>query len=294
MVRQFSIASSDAMAELTAELESAINHQIVDTGEQLLMEYQEKLTRFDDASEEEALDFRTVDLIKGALNTMRESAETWTSDEFAAETVEGIGETTYEKKTYYEKVGQQEKEVIVGSHQEKIGTRKVKSGSHQEKVGTRRVKKPGIFAAIARLFGGGYTDEDVYEKVDDYKEEDVYETVLDYKKIMEDVFEEKTETIEKFSVEVTKIERALLARMRSSLEEGLNRTMDLAEEQVKALKVQFADLFEELDTIIAAKYDELERYAADETEKANKLQKNQELLNWIQTNLEEIDTLLAM
>lgn len=294
LVRQFSIASSDAMAELTAELESAINHQIVDTGEQLLMEYQEKLTRFDDASEEEVLDFQTVDLIKGALNTMRESAETWTSDEFAAETVEGIGETTYEKKTYYEKVGQQEKEVIIGSHQEKIGTRKVKSGSHQEKVGTRRVKKPGIFAAIARLFGGGYTDEDVYEKVDDYKEEDVYETVLDYKKIMEDVFEEKTETIEKFSVEVTKIERALLARMRSSLEEGLNRTMDLAEEQVKALKVQFADLFEELDTIIAAKYDELERYAADETEKANKLQKNQELLNWIQTNLEEIDTLLAM
>ena len=116
LVRQFSIASSDAMAELTAELESAINHQIVDTGEQLLMEYQEKLTRFDEAAEGEALNFQTVDLIKGALKTMRESAETWTSDDFATETVESIGETTYETKTYYEKVGQQEEEVIVGSH----------------------------------------------------------------------------------------------------------------------------------------------------------------------------------
>ena len=71
----------------------------------------------------------------------------------------------------------------------------MKSGSHQEKVGTRRVKKPGIFAAIARIFGGGYTEEDVFEEVDDYKDEDVFETVLDYKKIMRDFFEEKTETI---------------------------------------------------------------------------------------------------
>lgn len=294
LVRQFSIASSDAMAELTAELESSINHQIVDIGEQLLMEYQEKLTRFDEAAEGEALDFQTVDLIKGALKTMRESAETWTSDDFATETVESIGETTYETKTYYEKVGQQEEEVIVGSHEEKVGTRKVKTGSHQEKVGTRLVKKPGFFAAIARIFGGGYTEEDVFEEVDDYKDEDVFETVLDYKKIMRDVFEEKTETIEKFSVEVAKIERALLAQMRSNLEDGLDRAMELAEEQVKALKDQFANLFEELDAVIESKYNELEQYAADETEKESKLQKNRELLNWIQTNLEEIDTLLAM
>ena len=294
LVSQFSIASSDAMAELTAELESAINHQIVDTGERLLMEYQEKLSRFDEDSEGEALDFQTVDLIKGALKTMRETAETWTSDDFAAETVEDVGETTYEEKTYYEKVGQQEEEVIVGSHEEKVGTRKVKSGSHKEKVGTRRVKKPGFFAAIARIFGGGYTEEDVYENVDDYKEEDVYETVLDYKTIMRDVFEEKTETVEKFSVEVAKIERALLTRMRSNLEEGLDRTMVLAEEQVRSLKERFAGLFEELDKVIAAKYDELEMYTADEAEKANMLQKNQKLLNWIQANLDEIDTLLAM
>lgn len=181
LVNQFSTFSSDAMAELTSELESVINREIVSTGERLLMEYQEKVSKFDESSNDEQLDFQTLDLIKGALNTMRETAESWTTDDFASETVEDIGETTYEERTYYEKVGQEEEEIVVGSHEEKVGTRKVKVGSHREKVGTRRVKKSGFFAKIARIFGGGYEEEDVYETVDDYKDEDVYKTVVSYR-----------------------------------------------------------------------------------------------------------------
>ena len=196
LVNQFSTFSSDAMAELTSELESVINSEIVSTGERLLMEYQDKVSKFDETTSDEQLDFQTVDLIKGALKTMRENAEEWTTDDFATETVDDIGETSYEERTYYEKVGQEAEEIVVGSHEEKIGTKKVKVGSHREKVGTRKVKKSGFFAGIARLFGGGYTTEDVYETVDDYKDEDVYKTVLEYKTIMRDVFEEKKETIE--------------------------------------------------------------------------------------------------
>ena len=101
LVNQFSTFSSDAMAELTSELESVINREIVSTGERLLMEYQEKVSKFDESSNDEQLDFQTLDLIKGALNTMRETAESWTTDDFASETVEDIGETTYEERTYY-------------------------------------------------------------------------------------------------------------------------------------------------------------------------------------------------
>ncbi len=119
LVNQFSTFSSDAMAELTSELESVINNEIVSTGERLLMEYQEKLSKFDETASEEQLDFQTVDLIKGALNSMRETAEAWTSDEFAAETVDDIGVTTSETRTHYVKVGQQKEEIIVGSHEEK-------------------------------------------------------------------------------------------------------------------------------------------------------------------------------
>ena len=294
LVSQFSTFSSDAMAELTAELESVINSEIVSTGERLLMEYQEKLSNFDESSADEHLDFQTVDLIKGALKTMRETAESWTSDDFAAETVEDIGETTYEERTYYEKVGQEEEEIVVGSHKVKIGTKKVKVGSHREKVGTRRVKKPGFFSAIARLFGGGYTTEDVYETVDDYKDEDVYKDVLEYKKIMRDVFKERTEQIEKFSVSTASIQQVLIAKMRRNLDEGTERALGFAEEQVEAIKTQFSRIFAELDEIIAAKYAELEKCATDESEKRETLQRNQDILNWIETNMNEINAILDM
>ena len=294
LVNQFSTFSSDAMAELTSELESVINREIVSTGERLLMEYQEKVSKFDESSNDEQLDFQTLDLIKGALNTLRETAESWTTDDFASETVEDIGETTYEERTYYEKVGQEEEEIVVGSHEEKVGTRKVKVGSHREKVGTRRVKKSGFFAKIARIFGGGYEEEDVYETVDDYKDEDVYKTVLEYKTIMRDVFEEKTEHIEKFSVSTALIQQALIAKMRRNLDEGTESALGFAEEQVEAMKAQFSRIFTELDEIIASKYAELEKCATDESEKRETLQKNKDILEWIETNMNEINSILDM
>lgn len=294
LVNQFSTFSSDAMAELTSELESVINREIVNTGERLLMEYQEKVSKFDEASGDEQLDFQTIDLIKGALNTMRETAESWTTDDFASETVEDIGETSYEERTYYEKVGQEEEEIVVGSHEEKVGTKKVKVGSHREKIGTRWVEKPGFFAKIARIFGGGYTEEDVYETVDDYKDEDVYKTVLEYKTIMRDVFEEKTEQIEKFSVSTALIQQALIAKMRRSLDEGTESALGFAEEQVETMKGQFSRIFAELDEIIAAKYAELEKCATDESEKRETLQKNKDILEWIETNMNEINGILDM
>ena len=295
LVNQFSTFSSDALAELTSELESVINREIVSTGERLLMEYQEKLSKFDEStSSDEQLDFQTVDLVKGALKSMRENAEGWASDDFATETVEEIGETTYEERIYYEKVGQEEEEIVVGSHEEKIGTRKVKVGSHKEKVGTRKVKKSGFFSAIARIFGGGYTTEDVYETVDDYQDEDVYKTVLDYKTIMRDVFEEKVEHIEKFSVSTALIQQALIAKMRRNLDEGMKSALGYAAEQVEKMKKQFSCIFVELDKIISEKYAELEKCANDESEKMENLKKNQHILNWIESNMNEINNILDM
>lgn len=292
LVNQFSVFCSDAMAELASELESVINSEIVNTGERLLMEYQDKLFRFDESSTDEQLDFQTVDLIKGSLKTMRETAESWIADAFAAETVEDIGEITYEERKYYEKVGQKEEEIVVGSHKEKIGTRKVKVGSHREKVGTRQVKKSGFFSAIARLFGGGYKTENVYEVVDDYKTEDVYETVLDYKTILRDVFEEKTDRKEKFSVSLAKIQQVLIAKMRRNLDEGTESALDFAENQIDEMKVQFSDIFKKLDKIIEDKYAELKRCIADKSEKMEILKKNQDILNWIETNINEINNIL--
>jgi len=294
LVNQFSTFSSDAMAELTSELESVINSEIVSTGERLLMEYQDKVSKFDESTSDEQLDFQTVDLIKGALKTMRENAEEWTTDDFATETVDDIGETSYEERTYYEKIGQEAEEIVVGSHEEKIGTKKVKVGSHREKVGTRKVKKSGFFSAIARIFGGGYTTEDVYETVDDYKDEDVYKTVLEYKTIMRDVFEEKKETIEKFSVSTALIQQALIAKMRRNLDEGTESALGFASEQVEHMKEQFSRIFAELDSLIASKYEELEKCATDQDEKEAILENNKKLLAWIEQKMSEINSILDM
>lgn len=292
LVNQFSMYSSDAMAELTAELESIINTEIINTGERILMEYQEKLVRFDEASENAHLDFQTVDLIKGTLKAMREDAESWTSDEFASETVQDVGEITYEEKTTYEKVGQEEEEVVSGSHEEKIGTRKVKVGSHRVKTGTRKVNNPE--KRWWKIFTPKYIYQDVYETVDDYKDEDVYKTVLDYKKVMRDVFEERTETIEKFTVTTALLQTALMAKMRQNLANGIAEAQKYAADEVENMKNQFSVIFEELDRVIEEKYSELEKCATDQSQMEAELKKNQGILEWIETCMQEISDILDM
>ena len=292
LVNQFSTFSSDAMAELTSELESVINSEIVSTGERLLMEYQDKVSKFDESTSDEQLDFQTVDLIKGALKTMRENAEEWTTDDFATETVDDIGETSYEERTYYEKVGQEAEEIVVGSHEEKIGTKKVKVGSHREKVGSRKVSNPA--KRWWKIFTPKYIEEDVFETVDDYKDEDVYKTVLEYKTIMRDVFEEKKETIEKFSVSTALIQQALIAKMRRNLDEGTESALGFAGEQVDRMKGQFSRIFAELDALIASKYEELEKCATDQDEKEAVLESNKKLLAWIEQKMSEINSILDM
>ena len=66
--------------------------------QKLLKDYQEKIARIDEDVADTTLEFDTVDLIKGALNSMRESAAAWCSEDFAAETVDDVGEVTYEEK----------------------------------------------------------------------------------------------------------------------------------------------------------------------------------------------------
>jgi len=291
LIKTFADTSADSMAKLTANLDSMIRQEIVETGESLLTEYQEKLAGFDDSVQSSHLDFKTVDLVSGALNSMRQSIEnTMATDEFASETVEDIGETTYDEKKYYEKVGQEEEEVVVGYHQEKIGTKKVKVGSHREWKGTKQVKNPE--KRWWKFLTPKYIEKAVYEKVDDYKDEDVYKTVTDYKTIIRDVFEERTERIEKFSVKLSDLHRELFSKMRMRLDEGVDSALDYAAEQVDNMKAQFKDMFDMLDKVIADKYNELNMISADQEKMAEKMAENQKILEWLEACVNEINTVL--
>ena len=295
LVNQFTMMSSDAIAELTSELESVISQEVIETGEKILLEYQNKLSKIDEGISGKQLEFGTVDLIKGALNNMRENAQAWCSDEFATETIDDVGETSYEEKIYYEKVGQEEEQVAAGTEQVKIGTKKVMVGSHKEKVGTKKVEKEqrGFFGAIKKFFGiKKYEDVDIYETVNDYEDQDVYETVVKYKTVMKDIFEERKEQIELFSVATHDISAGLLIKIQKNLDEGVESALSYAESQINNMKDQFAKLFDELDVIIQVKYTELEQCAIDQQAREEALEKNKALLSWIDTCKKEIEEIL--
>lgn len=290
LVSTFSASSSDAMAKLASELDSAINTEIRETGERLLFEYQEKLSKFDDSVGSGELDFKTEDMVKCALNAMRENAERCTTDDFATTTVDDLGETTYEEKVYYDKVGEEEVEEFAGTHQEAVGKKKVKDGSHREKVGTRQVRNPA--KRWWKIFTPKYITEDVYETVDDYREETIYETVVDYKTVMRDIYEERREKIEKYQVKTTTIQAGLIAKMRQNLDEGVNAALTYAEEMVEQMKEDFSRSFDELDRIIQSKYEELEKCAKDQKAQENQLEDTRAVLQWIETCQHEIDEIL--
>ena len=101
--------------------------------------------------------------------------------------------------------------------------------------------------------------------MDDYEDEDVYETVIKYKTVMRDIFEQRTEKIEKFSVETSVIQTGLVSKLRRSLDEGIESALGYASEQIETMKKQFTEMFDELDILIQKKYTELEKCAKDQT-----------------------------
>lgn len=282
IINDFGKDSSDSIAKLAADMNEIIDKELVKVSEDILLQYQKKLSTFDKETNGKSLDFNTVDLIKGALTNMKENTEAWCSDDFASEKVNDFGKIEYEEKTYYEKVGQEEEEVIVGSHKEKIGTEKVKTGT--KKV---QVERTGLFHRVRDFFGSPkYKDIDVYE------DKDVYETVFDYKTIVRNVFEKKTEQIEKFSIEIDDIQTSFIGEFRKKIDEGIKNALDYSKEQVEDMKKQFMNIFDELDNLISKKYEELEKCASDKKTKEEELVKSKKLLGWIKTCKKEIDELL--
>lgn len=295
LVAHFTSRSSDSIAKLTSELESIINQEVIEAGENILKEYQEKLVRIDEGVSDKQLDFATADLIKGSLKSMRDDIGTWCSEEFATDTIEEVGDIKHEEKVYYEKVGQKEEKVADGTEKVKVGTKKVAVGKHKEKVGSHKVEVAprGFFGKIKHFFGKReYTYVDDYEEVIDYKDEDVYETRIKYKKVMRDIYEERRETIEKFSVETGVLQTGLLSRLRKNLNDGIEDALCYAEDQIGEMKRQFTEIFDELDELIEQKYEELEQCSSDQKTKEEELKKNQKLLAWINANKAEIDDIL--
>ena len=154
-------------------------------------------------------------------------------------------------------------------------------------------ERRGLFGFL-KVWKPKYIEEDIYEDVDDYEDRDVYETIIKYKTVMRDIFEERREKIQKFSVDTAVIQTGLVSRLRRSLDEGIEDALQYAEDQIGRIKEQFSEIFDEMDELIQKKYQELEQCANDQRIKEAELEKNRKLLKWIETNKEEIDQILEI
>ena len=208
---------------------------------------------------------------------MKDSIEALDTDDFATDTVDELGETTTETKTYYEKVGQKAEEVFDGIEKVKVGTERVKTG-------TRTVLNPK--KRWWKIFTPKWIEEDVYE------DQDVYEDKKKYKTVMRDIYEERTETIEQYCVETAIIQTGLISNLSRRRDEGIEETLNYAQEEIDNMKSQFRDMFDELDELIKQKYTELEQCMADEETRKAELEKSRRLCAWIEERSEQIEKVL--
>ena len=175
----------------------------------------------------------------------------------------------------------------------KVGTKKVKAGSHREKVGTKTVKNTDKkWYKFWTWLDPEYYEEDVYENVDDYRDEDQYVTKAVFKTVMRDIFEKRSEQVEKYEVNVSDIQSGLMGILSNSLEGGIADTVEYAAAQVQQTKEQFAKMFDKLDILIKEKYQELEEAADKQHASEETLKKNRELMNWLEECKAEIDDAL--
>ncbi len=296
LVKQFTDMSSSALAELASELESVVNKEVVNAGEKILNDYQKKLSLIDEMSEDKHLDFGTIDLVKGSLTGMKETAQSWCSDNFAENTVQEAGDIVYDTKTYYVKVGQEKKKVLKESHWEKVGTKKVEVGEHKEKKGTRNIKNPkkkGVFGKL-KFWEPEYIQEEVFGYVKDYVDQDVFKEVKTYETIITDKMEKRSEQVERYTVKTKDLQIRLVSVFRENLDCGVEDALNHAQKQISTMKQQFMDMFQELDCLIGKKYKELQNYAKDKRKKEKDLDKNKEIIQWIEECKKEIQSALEI
>lgn len=290
IIKRFADKGVDISARIGADLNEVIHKEIVTVGKKMLEEYKEKLCKLDKNASVNNLDFSTVDLIKGSLGNMKHEIENLCSGQFETDTIDEIGTVTYKEEIYYEKVGEKEEEIIVGSHQEKIGTRQVKVGSEEKKVGTKMVRN--YDKRWFEFWKPSKIAEDIFEMVDVYKTEDVFKTVLDRKTVKKDIMEQRVRRTEEFSLELSELQTKLLSKLRERLDDNIKEVQENAEQQVVTMKQQFKQMFTKIDELVKQRYKELAQCTEDSEKEEREYKKNKEILGWLEQCKRELDEII--
>lgn len=130
------------------------------------------------------------------------------------------------------------------------------------KVGTKTVKKRGFFAAIARIFGGGYETVNVYED----------QKFVNLKQLIQD--------------QVTEVQH--------SFDKEMNTAIRDTEQKVEKLKKSTMTKLEGLDKMIEDLITEIDKMLVSQEELQEKVKANAEKAKWIKDFISQVDDLLTV
>lgn len=130
------------------------------------------------------------------------------------------------------------------------------------KTGTKTVKKKGFFAAISRIFGGGYDTVDVYEN----------QKFVNLKQLIQD--------------QVTEVQH--------SFDKEMNEAIKDTEKKVEVLKKSTMTKLKDLDKLIADLLAEIDRMLISQEELQKKVEANAEKAKWIKDFIKQVDDLLTV
>lgn len=130
------------------------------------------------------------------------------------------------------------------------------------KVGTKSVKKKGFFAAIARVFGGGY------ETVGVYKDQEF----VALKQLIQD--------------QVTEVQH--------SFDKEMNAAVKDTESRVETFKNAAMTKLEGLDQMVKDLMEDIDKMLSSQDELQARVQENADKAKWIKDFIKEVDDLLTI
>lgn len=134
--------------------------------------------------------------------------------------------------------------------------------TEEVKVGEKTVKKKGFFAAIARIFGGGYETVDVYED----------QTFVNVKQLVEDQ----------------------LTEVQHSFDKEIETAIKYTKKKVENLKAATMSKLEGLDKLVEELIDEIDKMLVSQEELQKKVEENAEKAEWIKNFIKQVDDLLTV
>ena len=130
------------------------------------------------------------------------------------------------------------------------------------KVGSKTVKKKGFFAAISRIFGGGYETINVYEE----------QKFVNLKQLIQD--------------QVTEVQH--------SFDKEMNDAIKDTEKKVQKLKKATMTKLGNLDQIIADQFKEIDEKLISKEELQKKVDANAEKTRWVKEFVKKVEDLLTV